>query len=46
MRTEDWNGLRMLKKGNKLDNYEIMALLGTGGFGCVWRAKDLTVKAF
>ena len=34
----------MLEVGIKLDNYEIAGLLGSGGFGRVWRAKDLTVK--
>ena len=34
----------MLIVGAKLDNYEILDLLGSGGFGRVWRAKDLTVK--
>lgn len=34
----------MLDVGDKLDNYEILDLLGSGGFGRVWHAKDLTVK--
>ncbi len=34
----------MLQPATILDNYEILNLLGEGGFGRVWRAKDLTVK--
>lgn len=34
----------MLSVTTKVDNYEIESLVGSGGFGRVWRAKDLTVK--
>jgi len=34
----------MLTLGETVYNYQILSLLGEGGFGRVWRAKDLTVN--
>src|SRR5713226_4078620 len=33
-----------LAAGSRLDSYEIIALLGAGGMGEVYRARDLTLK--
>jgi serine/threonine protein kinase len=33
-----------LAAGSRLNSYEIIALLGAGGMGEVYRARDLTLK--